>query len=296
MNNEITPGLRVQHLREMKYMSQKDLARQAGITPSQLSRIETGETQTISSDILKRLVLVLDVSADYLLGISNIQSRQNVEITALGLSEKVVSQLVHKKIDADILNRLMENERFPSLISMIRVYFIDRAKWGIQARNEILDFGVEKLSKIKASGEDKQDIREMTNVLRIQKSAPNEAEMDKLKGMFISILKDIKADIDEGVSTTPPADMEMLREMLNNASVDERPKPSIDAFANILAEGIAAKIPEDNETRELVVKVLTGLMEKLEARQSDERERTPLPSWTEEEDRQPPMEFVPAKV
>lgn len=205
MNSEITPGLRVQHLREKKYMSQKDLARQAGITPSQLSRIETGETQTISSDILKKLVAALDVSADYLLGISNIQSRRNAEIAELGLSEKAVSQLVQRKIDADILNQLLENERFPALTDMIRMYVSDQAKWGIQERNEILDVEVEQLSKMKASEEEKQ---EKTNVRHVQKSAPHEAEMEKLQGMFISILKDMKADRDEGVSTTSPVGME----------------------------------------------------------------------------------------
>ena len=47
-----TPGQRIRNLREAAFITQKDFAERIGVAPSQLSRIESGETKTISSDIL----------------------------------------------------------------------------------------------------------------------------------------------------------------------------------------------------------------------------------------------------
>lgn len=64
-----TPGQRIIEMREKKNWNQKELAVRAGIAPSQLSRIEGGRTEKISSDILIRLAETLQVSADEILGI-----------------------------------------------------------------------------------------------------------------------------------------------------------------------------------------------------------------------------------
>ena len=45
-----TPGQRIRNLREAAFITQKDFAERIGVAPSQLSRIESGETKTISSD------------------------------------------------------------------------------------------------------------------------------------------------------------------------------------------------------------------------------------------------------
>ena len=63
-----TPGQRIRNLREAAFITQKDFAERIGVAPSQLSRIESGETKTISSDILIAIATEFDVSTDYLLG------------------------------------------------------------------------------------------------------------------------------------------------------------------------------------------------------------------------------------
>ena len=67
-----TPGQRIRNLREAAFITQKDFAERIGVAPSQLSRIESGETKTISSDILIAIATEFDVSTDYLLGLSDV--------------------------------------------------------------------------------------------------------------------------------------------------------------------------------------------------------------------------------
>ena len=66
-------------------------------------------------------------------------------ISELGLSEEAVTRLITRRIDVDILNRLLEHEHFPKLCIMIRNYFEDTIAEGIMARNKVIDFAVDQL-------------------------------------------------------------------------------------------------------------------------------------------------------
>lgn len=50
------PGQRISDLCNNNHISQKELAERIGVSASQLSRIVSGETKTVSSDILNRLL------------------------------------------------------------------------------------------------------------------------------------------------------------------------------------------------------------------------------------------------
>lgn len=69
----MTPGQRIVAMRTERKWNQKELAVRSGIDPSQLSRIESGRTEKISSDLLIRLAETLEVSADEILGIGRQQ-------------------------------------------------------------------------------------------------------------------------------------------------------------------------------------------------------------------------------
>ena len=54
----------------------------------QLSRIVSGETRTVSSDILIGVAKEFKVSTDYILGLSTVSVRKSYDISELGLSEE----------------------------------------------------------------------------------------------------------------------------------------------------------------------------------------------------------------
>lgn len=65
-----TPGQRISDLCNGNHISQKQLAEKIGVSASQLSRIVSGETKTVSSDILIGVAKEFKVSTDYILGLS----------------------------------------------------------------------------------------------------------------------------------------------------------------------------------------------------------------------------------
>lgn len=82
-----TPGQRISDLCNGNHITQKQLAKKIGVSASQLSRIVSGETKTVSSDILIGVAKEFKVSTDYILGLSNISVRKSYDISELGLSE-----------------------------------------------------------------------------------------------------------------------------------------------------------------------------------------------------------------
>ena len=60
----------------------------------------------------------------------------------------------------------------------------------------------------------RQAKREDVMLFRAQKFAPHEADFERIKNVFLSILKDIKKDMDEKEPTSPPVQMEFLKKLM----------------------------------------------------------------------------------
>ena len=137
---ENTTACRVRNLRLDKNLSQKQLADRLFVAHSQISRLESGETTNISSSLLVALAKELHVSTDYLLCLTPISVPKSYVISQLGLSEEAVKRLITKKIDASVLNRLLEHKDFPKLCVLMKNYFDNTVASGIMARNQVIDF------------------------------------------------------------------------------------------------------------------------------------------------------------
>ena len=149
-----TPGQRISDLCNGNHITQKELAEKIGVSASQLSRIVSGETRTVSSDILIGVAKEFKVSTDYILGLSTVSVRKSYDISELGLSEGAVRGLVTGAVDVQILNRLLEHRNFPKLIDLIRIYFQDTAAKGITARNQLIEMATASLSDLKGLFDD----------------------------------------------------------------------------------------------------------------------------------------------
>lgn len=234
MEIQKTPGMRIRALREMKFQSIRNLAKQAGISPSTLGRIETGAMKSIGSETLAKLAVALDVSADYILGLTPVQKRRNMDIVATGLSEESVRRLIHRTVDTDIVNRLMEHKSFPLLTKYIRMYFSNQTEYGMQARNSLFDLATDELRNIALSPEQKREAMESAVLLKSQKTAPHEAEMEKIKTTFLAILKDIKKGLENEQPTSPPIQMQVFQAILQTAGSAVTVPPDLDAFLDKL--------------------------------------------------------------
>ena len=255
---------RIGDLRTSKGLSQKKLAEIIGIAPSQLSRIENGETQNISSDILIRLAKAFGVSTDYILGLTTISTPKSREISELGLSEGAVKGLINGSVDVEMLNRLMEHKTFPYLLYLAKTYFDNSIVAGMMERNAIIDMATATIGDFaKENPEHKAEAQADTKFLRSQKLSSNEAEITKINSTFLAILKDIKKDIEDGKKPETPITAELLQEMQEQIKIarqEQNPVSAEDVTAAMMGMvGQALQLDDKSAElfRELVGHILT---------------------------------------
>ena len=256
-----TPGERISDLCNGRGISQKELAKRIGISAPQMSRIVSGETKTVNSDILMAVAKEFKVSTDYILGLTEISVRKNYDISELGLSEGAVKGLVTGAVDVDILNRLLEHKNFPKLTNLIRIYFKDTATRGIMARNQIIDMATASLSDFVKEHPDKRaEAREDIQFMNAQKLGEHEAEIEKIKSIFLASLRDIKKDIDDGKQPTETATAAMIQGVQDEIMERSQEKLSKDDFADIVVNqfGLASKLNEKSVI--LFKKLMKGMM------------------------------------
>lgn len=217
-------------------MSQKQLAEELHVTHSQISHIESGETKNPNISIVIDAARFFHVSTDYLLGITQITTPKSYDISELGLSEEPVKRLITGRIDINILNCLLEHEHFPRLCIMIRNFFDGTIIEGVMARNQVVDFAVDQLTDLmNAEPAKRKEIIKDKQFLNWQKLGLNEADIEKIKNQFVSILRDIKSSMQNKELTSTVATAESIK-TIRNALPD---KPASDITSDDVASAVA---------------------------------------------------------
>ena len=113
---------RIVSLREEKGETQQELANAVGITRQSLSRYEIA-ARTASVEVLGALAQHFNVSADYLLGLSDVKSTEQDIQTACevtGLSEKAVLSLCERKEKGHIYGDMISSENFHEIAALLQ--------------------------------------------------------------------------------------------------------------------------------------------------------------------------------
>ena len=256
-----TPGERISDLCNGRHISQKELAKRIGLSAPQLSRIVSGETKTLSSDILIAVAKEFKVSTDYILGLSEVSTRKSYDIFELGFSEGAAKGLVTGAVDMEILNRMLEHKQFPKLTNLIRIYFKDTAARGIMARNQIIDMATASLSDFVKDHPDKRaEVREDLQFMSAQKLGEHEAEIEKIKSIFLSILRDIKKDIDSGKQPEKTASAAMIQAIQDEIRERDPKTLTKDDVTEIVVNQLGLVAPMSEKTTSLFRKLLKGMM------------------------------------
>jgi len=250
MYDRETVNERIAETRKDKQLSQKELCVLADVTPTQLSRIESGITENVSSDVLIRLSIALGVSSDYLLCLTEISTPKNYEISQLGLSEGAVKTIASGKTDIHALNALLENAKFRELMRVLMAYFMDTLTEGFTARNEIMDFAVSSLTDFaKENPDKKKEVQDRIREIRVSKTGNNEAELERIKDIFLAIVKEIKLIIATTAKEKHTVDSEMVKKIISD--VKKKNPKSIEEVTQIVANMVKETAHLDDEHTEL---------------------------------------------
>ena len=243
------PGDRIGDLRTNLGMTKKELSRKTGIDASQITRIENGSLKTISSDYLIKLAKELKTSTDYILGLTPVSVPKSYDISELGLSNEAVKRLVTGAVDVQILNRLLEHRNFPKLIDLIRIYFQDTAAKGIMARNQLIEMVTASLSDLmKEYPEHRAEARQDLQFLNAQKMGDHEAEIEKIKNVFLAILRDIKKEMDSGEQPGETITAAMFQTMQEAMKNHQQEPLSMDDVTAMIVGQVGQLLPMDEET------------------------------------------------
>ena len=204
------------------------------------------------------------VSTDYILGLSTLSVRKSYDISELGLSEGAVRGLVAGTVDVQILNRLLEHRNFPKLMDLIRIYFQDTAAKGIMARNQLIELATASLSDLmKEHPEHRAEAKQDLQLLNAQKMGEHEAEIEKIKNVFLAILRDIKKDMDNREQPGEAVIAAMFQTMQETMKDHQQELLSMDDVTAMIAGQIGKFLPMDEETAEQFRQLAKRMMEQV---------------------------------
>ena len=96
--------------------------------------------------------------------------------------------------------------------------------------------------------------------MNAQKMGEHEAEIEKIKNVFLAILRDIKKDIDNGEQPGEAVTAAMFQAM-RDALAEQKQKPlSIDDVTAMIAGQIGQLTPMDEETADLFQKLAKKML------------------------------------
>lgn len=224
MSDTYLPGdtrQRIQDLIKNRKITQAELAEKVGLSNSALSRYLQGRTTNLGDGFIIRIAKYFDVSTDFLLGETDIPDRKNYDIEELRLSAETAKLLYTGKVDASVLNQLIEHPRFPQLLLLLARYRDETMIAGINAMNQILTF-IRSLTLDQANlhPEDADTVKNAAQDLRLLATPPVTADTNTIQNLFMQIVRDIKKNAESASEAQQAATTEVLKLLRENLTKD----------------------------------------------------------------------------
>lgn len=124
---------RLRECMALRHVNQEMLAKEVGVRRQTISLYTTGQSKP-DVEALAKIVVYLDVSAEYLLGLTEDMSRTPTAMDQLGLSARAVNNILRVKEEdsgsppmCKSLNALLGSKRFPDVIADLASYFYGKS-------------------------------------------------------------------------------------------------------------------------------------------------------------------------
>ena len=253
---------RLEDLRNRRKLTLKEVAEKTGVDYSTLSRIENGNVKKVGDDVLLKLARFFGVSADFLLGITNMPDKKNYTIEELGLTPEAARNLYIAAVDNRVVNLLLAHPDFGSLTNRIADYLDDTMAAGIAAQNQLYDSVSDLMTRI--GREDKTRRQAAITQAKEAKSLRRKLYADELaqiESLFKGILSSIKKSTPTGKTEkakamTKEAFDHMVLELTKGGSIVEILKVEPEQITRLIAKGLAITNDASEEEQELVAKTL----------------------------------------
>ena len=224
MSDTYLPGdtrQRIQDLIKNRKITQAELAEKVGLSNSALSRYLQGRTTNLGDGFIIRIAKYFDVSTDFLLGETDIPDRKNYDIEELGLSAETAKLLYTGKVDASVLNQLVEHPRFPQLLLLLARYRDETMIAGINAMNQFLTF-MRSLTLDQANLHPEKSVaaKNVAKDLKLLATPPVTADTNTIQNLFMQIVRDIKKNAESNANEQQAVTAEVLKQLRENLTKD----------------------------------------------------------------------------
>ena len=230
---------RIQDLIKDSSITQAELAGIIGLSESALSRYLKGQTEMLGDGYIIKIAKYFNVSTDFILGETNIPDRKNYDIEELGLSAESAKLLYTGKIDARILNLLLENPRFPQLTALLARYQNEVVKSGIAAMNQQLSFlSSLLLDQADNNPDSAESARQAAQDISAIRTPIINADTTAIQNVFMLIVRDIKEQGETIVTDSKAASAEVMQKLRKELSKGQD-SPDL---RNLTAEDLTAAV------------------------------------------------------
>ena len=185
---------------------------------STLSRFLSEKTDKIGDEYIIKIADFLGVSTDFILGQTDFPERRNYDIEELVLSYKAAMALYTRKVDTDVVNRILENPQFPEITRMIARYFKDSNAEGPAGLNAMWDTMQQMIGTLDTThlANPQEGTEAVTQILSMMKIAPHERDVETIQSALMTMLRDIKTGIQTQTPTTELATAQLTEAMMKN--------------------------------------------------------------------------------
>ena len=259
MEREYLPGNvreRIQELLKERGITQAQLAARIGSTESAVSRFISGKTDKINAEHIIRIAKAFNVSTDFLLGVVNVPDRKNYDVEELGLSVQAARNLYTGRVNAEIVNRLLESPRFAEVTYMIEQYFNDTLAEGFAAQNQMYATISAMLRRDVKTDAAVQAARDANR----QRVPVYQADLTTIQTSFMAALKEVKRELGNDLTAAQTLTKEVTRQMyasLTKGGDVQKAQITPELFASAVTQSVAGMEGAQPEALEKLGKALT---------------------------------------
>lgn len=150
---------RLKDLRVEKHLTLEQLAEKTGLSRSALGLYESDDYKDISPFAIATLADFYGVSADYLMGLTEIKNHPNTALHELHLSDDMIEVLKSEKLNNRLLCEMVTHENFRRFLVDSEIYIDRIADMRINDLNAMLDITRREIMEQQSAGANDLNMR-----------------------------------------------------------------------------------------------------------------------------------------
>ncbi len=198
-----TMGEKIKDLRVERHLTTKQLAQATGISEAVLNGLENDSGRDVGYSRIIDLAKFFEVPTDFLLGFTESRITKNIELKALGLTDKAIEVLLDKRQDNELVSRLIEHDEFSNLINAIDIYIKQLAAKSINTINNLTAVVQRGVENYVASTGQSEGYDEAIKYINETKVDEDEFLRYRITERFNQILRDLYRNNEEKTQMPP---------------------------------------------------------------------------------------------